>query len=171
MNKCVLCWSMCWELDISALLTLMAVFDSVSTSAKPKECFINLGNARAFEKSNISLRSPILISVLFQPRDGKLCHGFVPRSSISGVCVLQGSTVHFLQYLPDLQSPAVLIFCAGRIERTQLPLLIQIFVFRAEFPSLALLVPSLSSAGSRAQCSALLVTFLFSMTRDFGDRT
>lgn len=56
---------MCWELAISALLTLMAVFDSVFTLAKPQECFINLGDARAFEELNISLILPILISVLF----------------------------------------------------------------------------------------------------------
>lgn len=96
----------------------MAVFDSVFTLAKPKERFINLGDARAFEKLNISLISPILISVLFQPRDIKLCRGFVPKNSISGVWVLQGSTVHFLQYLTGLWSPVMLIFCVGRTERS-----------------------------------------------------
>lgn len=82
MNKCVLCCSVCWELDISALLTLMAVFDSVFTLAKPEESSINLGNARAFEKLNISFISPILIPVLSQPRDVELCRGFVPRNRV-----------------------------------------------------------------------------------------
>lgn len=102
--------------DISALLSLMAVFDSVFTLIKPNQCFINLGNARAFEKLNISLIAPILISVLFQPRDVKLCHGSVPRRRVAGV--LQGSTVHFLQLLAGLQSPVMLIFCEGRMERS-----------------------------------------------------
>lgn len=99
----------------------MSAFDSVFTLAKPKGCFINLGNAWAFEKFNISLISPILISVLFQPRDVKLCWGFVPRNSISGVCVMQGSAAHFLQYSTGLQSPVMLIFCVGRIEKKLTP--------------------------------------------------
>lgn len=102
--------------DVFVLLTLMSVFDSVFTLAYPEVCFIILGNVSAFEKLNISLISPILISGIFHPRDVKLCHGFVPRNSISGMCLLQGSMENLLQCLTGLWSPVLLIFCVGRIE-------------------------------------------------------
>lgn len=86
------------------------MFDSVFTLAYIELWFIILGNVSAFEKLNITLLSPILISVMFHPRDVKLCHGFVPSNSISGICFLQVSTENFLQYLDWLVESSVADF-------------------------------------------------------------